>query len=157
MVDKVVDTEPKQVLHTPKEPVLRHCKSECGLKHAGPWGKHCKLLAHNGGTICLISENVPDRANSSDEEIDTAGSDGRAPGEVNTTPRKEHGEIGIDEEASKTELDDMLHLIQAEKERNSALLRARKLKSLEYELTQLRLINKNIAGECGSETVWYTR
>ena len=147
MAEQIADTGPDQVLHTPKEPVLRQCRSGCGGKHAGPWGKRCKLLAHNGGTIRRRSENVPDRDDSSGEETDAAGGDGRAPGEVDTAPGEEPGETGVDEETYKAELDDILHHIQEEKERNTALLRSRKLKSVRYELEELRLINKNIAGE----------
>ena len=91
MADTAADKEPDQVLHTPKEPVLRNCKSGCGGRHAGPWGGRCKLLVHNGGTIRRRSENVPDRDDSSGEETDAAGGDGRAPGEIETAPGEEPG------------------------------------------------------------------
>ena len=65
---------------------------------------------------------MPDRDDSSGEEPDATGGDGRAPREVDTAPGEDHGETGVDEEAYKQELDDILHLIQEEKERNTSLL-----------------------------------
>ena len=118
-----------------QDPVLRNCKTGCGLRHPGPWGKRCKNLTHNGGTLRRLSENVPDRDDSSADEAEDDAPGAGAPQTVNTADSAsgsglradsdaDKGSAGLslaDDDLYKGKVDELIHRIGAADDRETLL------------------------------------